>query len=410
MKTLYLQAMTLGVVVGWAGAVFAQDVPQTPPVPPAQAPFPGRTIETPQGLAPPPPVRDEPWAFSAGFNGAYEGNALFVGPSDDSQFSNAVQASIGRAWRLRRGDAQLGANAAQVFYQDTPSLNDFRYTVVGGLGYSITRRLTWTGNVSLSSGLARDAHELTDSGAVLPSTATTRSSTGSSLFSYALTRKSTVTWSLATSGVGFSSAAFNGGTQLSTTGTYTRLVGSNQTVGGSVDYSRSFEGDLSSNVYGVNGLWSLSTTRGWLITASGGVRPYSVARENERRITSAFTAGVTKPVRRNQTMGVMYSKSVEQTFGLRRANNLVQTITGNYTVLLHRNLTGTFAGTLAQSTDPVLTEVSTIGRIAQASLNYRVLTNLLLSVGTTYYSRQVESLERTSSTVTSLALSYSTTW
>ncbi len=412
MKKVYAPVLAVGFVAALAGAALAQEPPQTAPPspPPAQSPFPGRTIETPPGVPSTPTVQDEPWAFALGVNGAYEGNALFTGPSDDKQFSNSVYASIGRSWRLRRGDAQLGATATQAFYQDTTSLNDFRYSFVAGLGHMITRRLTWNGSVSLSSGLARDTQELTDAGVVLPSTTTTRSSTGSSLFAYQLTRKSTISWSFATSGVGFSSAAFNGGAQMTTTGTYARQVGHSQTVGASVDYSRSFNDDLSSDVYGVSGIWSLTTTKGWVVSASGGVRPYSVPSENTLRLASAFSAGVTKPVRRNQTIGVMYSKSIEQTFGVQRANNLVQTVAANYGVTLHRNVTASFSGTLAQSKDPLNPDLSIIGQVVQGALAYRVLPNLSVSFGSSYYSRKISSAERISSTMTSLAVSYNTTW
>jgi hypothetical protein len=413
MKTLYLQAMGVGVVLALSGTAFAQQPPQDPPAnspPPAQTPFPGRTVQTPPGFERDPVVSDEPWSFALGANGAYEGNALFTGPSEDKQFSHSLYASLGRSWRLRRGDAQFGLTATQAFYQDTASLNDFRYSLVGGLGHKITRRLTWSGNVSLSSGLARDSQVLTDDGIVLPSTTTARTSTGASTFSYALTRESNLSWSLTTSGVGFSAAAFNGGTQLTTTGTYSRSVGRSQTVGASVDYSRSFDADLSSDVYGVFGTWSYSTTGGWVVTASGGVRPYSVPTENALRLTSAFAGGVTKPVRRNQTIGVMYSKSVEQTFGVNRANNLVQSVTANYGITLRRNLTASFAGTLAQSQDPQDADLSVLGQVAQGSLSYQVLRNLSISFGSSYYSRGVSSADRVTSTSTSLAVSYNTSW
>lgn len=415
MKTVYLPVLAIGLVGVLTGTALGQ-TPQTPApappqtAPPPQTPFPQRTLDTPMGLVPPPDIRDEPWSFSAGVNGAYEGNALFTGPSDDKQFTHSLSTSLGRSWRLRRGDAQIAATATQAFYQDTTSLNDFRYSVMGGLGHQITRRLTWSGSASVSSGLARDSQVLTDAGIVLPSTTSAQSSTGTSLFSYALNRESSLSWSVTTSGVGFSAAAFNGGTQLTTSGIYSRQVGRSQTIGTTVDYSRSFDGDLSSNVYGFFGNWSLSTARGWTVTASGGVRPYSVPNESALRVTSAFNAGVTKPVRRNQTMGIMYSKSIEQTFGVNRANNLVQSIMANYGLSLHRNLTASFSGTLADSQDPQDSELSVLGMVAQGSLSYRVLPNLSLSFGTAVYSREVSSAERVTSTATSLALSYNTTW
>jgi hypothetical protein len=416
MKKIYRSALAVGLVVSLASVAGAQTppptTPQNPPAttpPPPQDPF-GRTLQGPEGILPEVPVRDEPWSFSLGVNGAYEGNALFTGPSDDKEFSHSFQGSIGRSWRLRRGDAQLGATASQAFYQDTASLNDFRYTVVGGLGHMLTRRLSWAGSVSVSSGLARDSQVLTDAGAVLPSTTTARTSTGSSLFSYALSPKANVSWSLATSGVGFSAATFNGGANLNTAATFTRLVGTGHTIGATADFARTFTtDDLSSNVYGFQGVWAFSVGRGWTISATGGVRPYSVPNEDGLRITSTYTAGVTKPVRRNQTFGVTYAKTVEQAFGLRETNNLVQSLSANYGLALHRNVSASFGGTLTQAKDPT-TDSSNIGQVLQGSLAWRVLSNLSLSVGSSFFSREVEPADRITSSTTYLALTYNTTW
>ena len=372
-----------GAARGNCGRADTAGEPASTAPPPALPPFPGRTLETPAGLVQPPPVRDEPWSFAAGVTGAYQGNALFIGPSDNKQFSNSLYASIGRAWRLRRGDAQVGATATQAFYQDTASLNDFRYSVVAGLGHQITRRLTWSGNFSLSSGLARDSQLLTDAGVVLPSTTTAQSSTGSSTFNYALTRESNITWSLTTSG----RRLFRRGLQWRNAAD---------------DDWRIYETGWPQSEYwcfwrlltlvrrgsNVGCLWRLwqpglySTTKGWVVTASGGLRPYSVPTENSLRLTSAFNGGVTKTLRRNQTIGVMYSKSVEQTFGVNRANNLVQSVMANYGITLLRNLTASFAGTLAESQDPVDPDLSIVGQVAQGSLAYQALPNLSISVGT----------------------------
>jgi hypothetical protein len=417
MKKIYRSALAVGLVVSLASVAGAQTPPPTTPQTPAANPPPtpqdpfGRTVQGPEGILPEVPVRDEPWSFSLGVNGSYEGNALFTGPSDEKEFSHSFQASIGRAWRLRRGDAQLGATASQAFYQDTASLNDFRYSVVGGLGHMITRRLSWAGSVSVSSGLARDSQVLTDAGAVLPSTTTARTSTGSSRFSYALSPKANIGWSVTTSGVGFSSVAFNGGNNLNTSATYSRLVFNSHTIGVTADYGRTFTtDDLSSDVYAFQGMWAFSVGRGWMISASGGVQPYSVPTEDGLRVTSTFSAGVTKPVRRNQTIGVTYSKSVQQAFGLREANNLVQSVNANYGIALHRNVSASFGGTLTQAKDPTATDSSNIGQVVQGSLAWRVLSNLSLSVGSSFYSREVEPTDRITSSTTFLALTYNTSW
>jgi hypothetical protein len=412
MKMLYRSALAVVLSVSLATAAGAQ-TPQTPPAgtePPAQVPFPGRSVDGPEGIVTDVPVRDEPWSFGLGVSGAYEGNALFAGPSDDNQMSNSIQASLARSWRLRRGDAQLSASASQAFYQQTASLDGFRYSLGAALGHPITRRLTWSGSVSMSSGLARDSEVLTDAGAVLPSTTTARTSSGSSNFSYALDRRSNINWSLSASGAGFSSAEFHGGTNLGTAVTYSKSVGASQTLGATADYQRTFSGELQSDVYGILAVWAFNAGHGWTISASGGVTPYSVATEEGLQLTSSYSAGVTKPIRRNQTIGVTYAKSVGTALGLRDGNSLMQTLSASYGIVLHRNLSASFAGTLTDAADPTQTDRSDLGQVLQGNLSYRLLTNLSLSIGTSYFARETEPAARTTSTSTYLAISYNTTW
>ena len=408
---LYRSALSVCAVVFCAMTAYAQD----PPPPPTPAgPLPPRTdrsVQGPEGILQTPLVRSEPWAFSLGVNGSYEGNALFTGPTeDDKEFAHTVQATLNRSWRLRRGDVSFSGTATQAFYQDTTSLNDFRYSVNGGLSHAITRRLTWAGAVGLASGLARDSQVLTDAGAVLPSTATTRSSTATSLFSYLLSPKASLTWSVAESGVGFSSAAFNGGANLTTAVSFMRQVGKRgMTVGVTSDYTRTFTDSFDSSVYGVLGTWTMPVGRGWMVSASGGVRPYSVPGEDSLRLTSTYNGGVTKAVRRNQTIGVTYSKSVQQVFGLREGNNLVQSVSGIYGAALGQKVAISMGGSFTQAEDPI-SDSSSLGEVVQGSLSYHVLRNLSLTVGTSVYSRKLDVVGRTNSTQTFIMLAYNTSF
>jgi hypothetical protein len=360
--------------------------------------------------APPPSAEspvDEPWTLSVGVAGSYEGNLLFVGPEGDQQYSSSVAATLTRAWKLRRGSAALGLSGSQPFYQDTTSLNDFRYSFMGVLSHMITRRLTWTGGATATSGLARDSKVLTDSGLVLPSVET-QTSSSSSVFSYALTPKSHVTWAVAQSGVGFTSVLFHGGTTLSSALAYSRTVGKSQSIGVMQDYSRTFA-DESANVYGVLGTWSLSAGHGWTAFASAGVRPYSVPDEGYR-MSLGLNGGVTRPLRPGQVVGVTYSQSIEQAFGIARTNSLVQNVSGNYSIALRSNLSAGFGGTFTFAKDPVNPDDHVWGQVFNASLGYRIMRNIALSAGTSFYSRVEAESDRVNSTTTFLSVSYVTSW
>src|SRR5262245_54107513 len=85
----------------------------------------------------------EPWSFAVGVGGSYEGNALFVGPEGDEDFSHSVTTALGRSFALKRGAVQLSANASQFFYRKTASLSNLRYGFGGSVSHALTRRLNW---------------------------------------------------------------------------------------------------------------------------------------------------------------------------------------------------------------------------------------------------------------------------
>jgi hypothetical protein len=354
-------------------------------------------------------AEDEPWAFSVGLYGTYEGNLLFIGPDPTDEFSNQLRATLNRSWKMPRGGASLYGAANQPFYQDTTSLDDFRYDVGGALSYAITRRLQWAGSGSASSGLARDNQALTETGVLLPSV-TARSSSATSMFSYALSRDSQLSWSLAENGVGFSSILFRGGTNLSSVVSWTTRVGRSQTVGVTQDYQRTFGEGVSANNYGFLGTWSMTAGRDWSLYATGGVRPYTVPNEGGYRLSGTYSAGVTKPVQRNQTVGISFLQTIEQTFGFLTGTRLVDSVSGNYSFALHRNLSASVSGIYTYGKDPQTPDLTFTAQIAQASLDYRFARNWSLGFGSTYYSRVDEPIARVNSSSTFLALNYSTTW
>ncbi len=396
---LYRSIFTAVLLTGLAATAHAQQAGGTAPA---------GTPTTPGGT---PVAVDEPWMLFLGVNGSYEGNALFTGSTEGStEFANQVVGTLTRSWKLRRGGASLGVSGNQIFYGETASLNDFRYSATGALSHMITRRLTWSGQGSITSGLARDSKVLSDAGLVLPS-GTTRTSSSASVFTYLLTPKAQLSWGLAESGVGFDSAFFRGGgTNLSSTINLSRQVGKSQNIGIIQEYSRTFSDVQSSDVYGVLGSWSIMAGRGWMAFASGGVRPYSLPDNGGYQVSTALAVGVTKPVRPGQIVGVTYSKSIGQTFGLTPTNNLVDSISGNYSAALRRNLSASVSGIYTRGQNPVPPNETVTGEVFQGSLAYRVLQNLAVSIGTAVYSRVEEPSSRVTSTTTFLNVSYVTTW
>ncbi len=349
-----------------------------------------------------------PWTLSLGVGASYETNALFtpLNPIDD--YSNRLNGGISRSWRLRRGGASFFGTASQVFYKDVSSLDGLRYDLGGTFSHALTRRLQWAGSGTVSSGLARDARPLTDTGVLLPSV-TTRSSSASSAFSYALSRDSQIDWTLAETGVGFASSTLNGGTSVTSTASWTTRVGRSQTIGATQDYSRTFRENDATDIYGFLGTWALTTGQ-WTVYASGGLRPYTVPLLDGFRFSGAFAAGVTKPVRQNQTVGISYSHNVEQTFAVAAPTRLLDTVSGNYSIALLTNLTASVSGTYTHGKSTLFPELKTNAQIAGATLDFRPFRHLSISGSATYYSRLEEPIARVTGTTTIVSANYVTSW
>src|SRR5687768_3221697 len=181
----------------------------------------------------------EAWTFNVGVNGSYEGNALFLGPEGEQEFANYLTAGLTRGWTHRRGTAALFGSASQHFYGKSTSLNDFRYDGGARATHEVTRRLSWNGAASISSGLARDAAVLTDAGLVLPSV-TARTSSSSTGLAYALSRRSQLTWTGSHSAVDFASSTFSGGWSAGSVLSWTRQITDSQSVGVTQDYRRTY--------------------------------------------------------------------------------------------------------------------------------------------------------------------------
>jgi hypothetical protein len=351
----------------------------------------------------------EPWVFTLGVSGNYEGNALFVGPAENEEFSHRIQGTINRGWLMPRGGANLSGYASQPFYHESSSLNDFRFGVGGGLSYAITRRLGWAMSSTFDSGLARDSAVLAESGQFLPSD-TVRSSTATSMFTYSLDRRSNLSWALSESGVGFSSGFLTGGVYLTSVIAYGRQVGKGQTLGVTQDYSRSWAESDASTIYGFLGTYTVSTGKGWSFFASAGARPYTTPALDGFRTTFGMSAGLTKPIRPGQTFGISYNRGVAQSFGLDPDVSVVDTVSGNYEMKLTPKLGAAFGGSFSKTAPTPQEEFGTSGEGLHGSLTYMLLSNLSLTFNTYYYGRTNEPFDRVTSYGTAILVSYVTRW
>jgi hypothetical protein len=351
----------------------------------------------------------EAWTFNVGVNGSYEGNALFVGPGGEREFANYLTAGLTRAFTHRRGTTAVFGSASQHFYGQSTSLNDFRYDAGGRATHEVTRRLSWNGSASVSSGLARDAAVLTDVGLVLPSV-TARTSSSSTALTYALSRKSSLRWVASHSAVDFASSTFSGGWSVGSGLSWTRQVTDSQSVGVTQDYRRTYTNGVGGTIHGILGTWQGTTPGGWTAYTSAGVRPYTVTGESGYRFAPALTASVTKPLPQGQAFGVVYERRIEETYGVDTTNYVVQSVAANYGASIVQNLFASVTGTYSRGTHPLQSDLQLSGRTAAAALTYRVRPRLSMSLGSSIYSHQLGLQEDVTSYRIYTMLAYEVGW
>lgn len=397
----YVAALVLS-----AGPAAAQAPPQPPPPgePAPGQPFPGQQPD--QGAAAPQP-HTTPWTASTSVSSLYDNNVLFVdgGPSD---LATRVAGTLSRSWSLKRGTVSLGGDVSELFYQNTTSLNGLRYSIGAAVSHAVTSRLavTFAGNVS--SSLSQDSQVIRDSGALLPSVVTR---TGSSALgvSYALSRKTQVSWSLAEQGVGFASGGLQGGSTAGSTLTLTRQVASAQTIGVTQSYSRTFGGGGGTGIQSYLADWSISFGRYWTAQANGGIRPYTIPGEAGYRISPAAEASLNRMLREGHTVGIYYNRTLEQAFGLNRTH-LVQTAGGTYSGKLTQRISANVSGSYSLGTYPLLPDLRLIGVLFDSSVSCLVGHNLSIVAGASKYWKTITPDPTTISTRFNVSVSYGTSF
>jgi hypothetical protein len=297
----------------------------------------------------------------------------------------------------------------QSFFQRSVSLNDFHYTVGGSINHPITRRLNWNATTNMQSGLARDSQLLTDAGLVLPSV-TARTGTSTSTFDYAMSRRSTLSWTMTQAGAGFGGGApFTGGWAVGSVLGWSHLVGKSQTLGVTSDYRRTWDA-FPETIYGFMGTWSMFAPGGWMATAFGGVRPYTVRNLPNMQLTSTYGASFAKPLRPGQAIGVSYSKGVERTFGVDRSNHVLHNAGGNYNFTLPKGIGVSFGGGYSRGNNPLTPNITTIGETAQASIGFPISRKFNVGFSSSWYSRQEGPTPAVTSYRSLVSLAYNTSW
>jgi hypothetical protein len=355
------------------------------------------------------PSTATPWSLSAGVNESYEDNVQLT-DGGSGALGSAIHGALARDWALGRGrgNFRLSGDASQTFYRDEPNLNQFSYGGNLAVSYAITRRLAWTLGDSVSQGYAQDATVLTDQGVVLPKVLT-RTNSASTQFAYELSPRSQMQFGLAAQQVSFTTSDFVGGSAYSTRLSYSHQVGMAQRIGLAGDYQQSTTLGTTETNLSVQGTWQRPIGRDAGLTASAGVRPYTVSGSTGYRFAPTVTAGLSTHVRQTDTVAVSYARTIEQAFGFGHTYQS-DIVALSYGLSPTRKLGLDFGGNYGRSTDPIDPTVGFTGETASASLKYALLRSLSMTASYGLFSRTEKPGPAVTSSRVIVSLAYGMTW
>jgi hypothetical protein len=343
----------------------------------------------------------EPWSAQVGVTETYESNVQLTSQGGGS-LGSLVQGSLNRDWALHRGDLRMGGNLGRGFYREFPSLNYLFYGGSAALSYAITRRLSWTLNDTVSSSYAQDATLLTEAGVVLPKVQT-RTYAGSNQFAYALSPSSQIQWGVSASRVAFDSSSFADGSSVGTRLSYSHQVGKSQFIGIAGDYQRQMTLGTVTNIQDLLGTWQRPIGKESGVSVAAGVQAFTLPGVSGYRFSPTGSASVHTRVRRNDTLALSYSNTVQQAFGYGRylENN---NITGSYGLTVSPTFGVDFGYTYGQGSSPLPTaqDLKLIGQTATVNIRYTVMRNLRVTGGYSHFTY----IDQPSPTVTSYRLTF----
>jgi hypothetical protein len=349
-----------------------------------------------------------PWTLSISAQETYEDNVQLTAQGTGTLGTN-LGAALGRDWMFPRGDVRLSGNVNQLFYHETPELNQPTFGLTGGASYAISRRFRWTITDTVSEGYAQDSRVLINQGVVLPKVVTL-TNVASNQLSYDLSPRSQIQWGLSTQRVVFTTTDFIGGNSVTSQLAYSHQIAKSQRLGITQQYQVTFQEGTSAIVQALLGTWQRPIGKDSGVSVGMGVQPYTVPGVSGYHFAPTTSVSVDTHVRRTDTLVLSYNRTVLQTFGVDRTED-TYTVTATYGLNLSRKFGMSFSDTYVRGSDVVVPDRKLIGQTASVSAQYALRQNLAITAGYSVFARTEEPNPTTvASYRASVALAYSTSW
>jgi hypothetical protein len=381
-------------------------------------PFLLATSASAQPGAPP----DKPWSLTAGALETYDDNPGLTTQATQS-FGTALQGGLSRDWRLQRGDIKLSGNANQIFYSETPALNNFGFLVGATASYRITRRLSWNAGDGASSSYAQDSTVLTEAGVVLPRVVT-HTNTASTGLSYALSPTTQIGGSAALQNVTFDSSELAGASTESSQFFLSRQLSKSEKIGISAQYLRTLTEGTSEDSGGFFGTWQAivgtadcyidcrgvqNPLTGASVSASGGVLAYTTPGESGVKYAPGGSVVLNSHPRKSDTLALSYGRTIAPAFGFGRTQ-INDLLGATYVVNLGQHFGLNANGTYNRGTDVVDPDLRVVGRALGVSMRYSPVRNLSIAAGCTQYMANNLPNQTVTGCHASTGLTYARTW
>jgi hypothetical protein len=325
---------------------------------------------------------DQPWSLNLAASELSETNVQPGLTANSAAVGSELNGNLARTWTSRRGGVTFNGNASEFLYRGSASgLNQFFYGVGVGASYLVSPRVSFNVSENLTSSYAQDVTTLTDSG-LLPPKVLTRANSASTALSYDLSPRTHIRWGLNDQNVSVDSSQFAAASTLGTSINISRQLSRSQTVGVTTDYQRITGAGESENI-GLLGTWQRPIGKSFTVNAAGGIRPYTLPGQSSFRTAPAGSLGITAHLRRSDTLGLSYDRSVEQ--GLGNGTLLTQGVAASYGLSLGRRLTLAGSAGYRRGADPVDASHLLVGQNGSTSVRYVVTQNLTASINYSLY-------------------------
>jgi hypothetical protein len=355
---------------------------QTTTPPPGTEPEPPAAPVRSERVAPAAAAPAMPWSVNLGVQQTYEGGRQFTGSGNAGIWGSRVTGSVGRTFTLKRGAIDVHGDATKMFSQSTSQSGQLLYGAGLGVGYSLTRRVTFHASQGLSSSLAQDSPVLVDAGRVFEESTAARTMVTSGDLVYQMSERNTMRVEAAQTMVGFQGSSLTSGNSTTARFNFSRQVHRSQSVGFSVGHT--FTSGQTGDIQGVLATYQATLGRYLSVNASGGIRPYTLANVPGYHFAPGGAVSLSASVA-NQSVSFSYERAIEQAYGYDEAlggglTHSANRVNSDYGVAIGQRLAVNVNGSYGMNTYPQIPGYHIGGRTLMVTSRYLLARQLSLGV------------------------------